>query len=35
MVHYMSLGGQYEPVSVKDFLVAEKLYDTSVESETL
>jgi hypothetical protein len=29
----MSLGGRYEPVSVKDFLVAENLYDPSMESE--
>ncbi|KAJ6072853.1 hypothetical protein N7467_010938 [Penicillium canescens] len=33
MVHYMSLGGRCEPVSVKDFLVAENLYDPSMESE--
>ncbi|KAJ5951372.1 uncharacterized protein N7479_009785 [Penicillium vulpinum] len=33
MVHYLSLGGQYEPVSVKDFLVAENLYDSLMESE--
>jgi ankyrin repeat protein len=33
MVHYLSLGGRYEPVSVKDFLIAEKLYDPSMETE--
>ncbi|KAJ5312569.1 hypothetical protein N7508_003399 [Penicillium antarcticum] len=33
MVHYLSLGGRYEPVSVKDFLVAENLYDPTMESE--
>ncbi|KAJ5185943.1 hypothetical protein N7491_006187 [Penicillium cf. griseofulvum] len=35
MVHYLSLGGQYEPVSVKDFLVAKNLYDSSMESELI
>jgi hypothetical protein len=33
MVYYMSLRGRYEPMSVKDFLVAENLYNSSMEYE--
>ncbi|KAJ5359951.1 hypothetical protein N7517_009142 [Penicillium concentricum] len=35
MVHYLALAGLYEPVSVKEFLVAENLYDPSMEAELI